>query len=371
MDSYQEDEDFMPQTSPAGREQDYIKADSRDLSNANSHDLWKSASADLKRCSSAGSVASRRSLDVRLVGGRYRTVKFLGKGTSASVWESVDDNTGQRCAIKIFDKQKGDWGTRQKQVWREAKLLELLVHPSIVKIQSTFDTTNKFYLLLELVVGGSLRELIAQQPTPGLGEEQARYLFEQICSGLAFCHGHNVVHRDMKLENILVEAVTCCVKIIDFGFALRLRSPDQQLKIFCGTPSYMAPELVMGKEYSGFSTDIWSLGVVLFGTLAGRLPFEGKTESQLYAKIRRGGYRIPDNVPELPRRVIAGILRIDARSRPSAAQILQHRWIRQEDGDDDIGPLRPSSVPACVRRMRPTQSAVGHREECSNSFAHH
>jgi len=238
-----------------------------------------------------------------------------------------------------------------------------LNHPAIVKVCETFDAPFKFHIVMELVVGGSLRELLSKQPSPGLGEVTCRDLFEQICDGVHFCHVRNIVHRDLKLENILLESSTGSAKIIDFGFAVQLRSVDQRLRVFCGTPSYMAPELVMGKEYSGFCTDMWALGVVLFAMLSGRLPFEGQTESQLYAKIRRGSFRFPDGVSELPRRVVAGILRIDAAGRPTAAQALQHRWVRPENGEAKDAPkwggppshearVRPSSVPAYMRRLR-------------------
>lgn len=294
-----------------------------------------------------------------LVADKYRMVRYLGKGTSAQVWEAVDVAKGDRVAIKVFDRHKGNWDSRKKQAVREAKLLQTLNHPAIVKAYETFDGPFKFHIVMELIVGGHLRELVAQQPKPGLGEATSRSLFEQICGGLRWCHSRNVVHRDLKLENIILEAATGSAKIIDFGFAVQLRSHEQRLRVFCGTPSYMAPELVMGKEYSGFCTDMWALGVVLFGMIAGQLPFVGQTESQLYAKIRRGGFRFPDFVAEQPQRVVSGILRIDAASRPTASQALQHRWVTQQANDtpewggaQSAPRVRPSSVPAYMRRMR-------------------
>lgn len=316
---------------------------------------------EAKRCMSAGSL-QKPTPPHGLVGEKYRMVHYLGKGTSAQVWEAVDEREGKsdrKVAIKVFDKHKGNWASRSKQAIREAKLLQALNHPAIVKVFETFDAPFKFHIVLELLTGGSLRQLLVSQRSPGLDEVTCRNLFEQICGGLRFCHGRNIVHRDLKLENIILESPTGPAKIIDFGFALQLRSFEQRLRVFCGTPSYMAPELVMGKEYSGFCTDMWALGIVLFGMLTGRLPFEGQTESQLFSKIRRGTFRFPEGVSELPQRLISGILRIDAPSRSTASQALQHRWVTQQTNDTSEGQsqqsvprARPSSVPAYMRRLR-------------------
>jgi MAP/microtubule affinity-regulating kinase len=287
--------------------------------------------------------------------GRYRTVGFLGRGMSASVWEAVDESGNLNFAVKMFDKSKGNWASKEKQAVREARLLEKLKHPAIVQVLDTVDTHSKYHIVLELVIGGSLRELLSKQPSPGLGEVLSSRYFEKICDGIAYCHAKNIVHRDLKLENILLESATNNVKIIDFGFALLLKSPEQRLRIFCGTPSYMAPELIMGKEYSGFSTDMWALGVVLFGMLVGRLPFEGQTESQLYAKIRRGTFRFSEGLADTPKRVVSGLLKIDAANRPTAAQVLRHPWVRTaatQDNDEISNTVRtrPSSVPVSTRR---------------------
>jgi serine/threonine protein kinase len=307
-----------------------------------------------------------------LLAGKYRTIQYLGRGTSATVWEAVDEASGEKYAVKVFDKHKGNWSNRQKQAVREAKLLQSLNHPAIVTVCETFDAPFKFHIVMQLVVGASLREVLRQQSSPGLAEDMSRKLFEQICDGLRYCHTRNIAHRDVKLENILLEFATGAAKIIDFGFAVQMKSGGQRSRVFCGTPSYMAPELVMGKEYCGLCTDMWALGVVLYGMLVGQLPFQGQTESQLYAKIRRGSFRFPDGLSELPRRLVSGLLRIDAPGRPTAAQALQHRWVRPQACEEvNDAPkwgrpqsaaachearARPSSVPATMRRLRTPHS---------------
>lgn len=117
------------------------------------------------------------------------------------------------------------------------------------------------------------------------------------------------------------------VKIIDFGFATQVASRDTKLRAFCGTPSYMAPEIVRGEGYSGFATDVWALGVVVFALLSGTLPFVGRTEIQLYAKIRRGTFSCPDLLGDLPKRLVRATLRLEASSRPSTAILLRQSWV--------------------------------------------
>eukprot|EP00438_Fugacium_kawagutii_P012641 Skav215596 [mRNA] locus=scaffold666:281211:294284:+ [translate_table: standard] len=137
-----------------------------------------------------------------------------------------------------------------------------------------------------LVDGESLRAYAHRQP--------CHKLPEQVVDGVTYCHDHLVAHRDLKLENLLLDKSREGVKIIDFGFAAHVPSKETKLKAFCGTPSYMAPEIIRGEGYSGFAADVWALGVVIFALLSGTLPFAAKTEMQLYARIRRASFTFPD-----------------------------------------------------------------------------
>jgi serine/threonine protein kinase len=129
----------------------------------------------------------------------------------------------------------------------------------------------------------------------------------------------NICHRDLKLENILIDERNQ-VKIIDFGFSVNTPM-DSRLKVFCGTPSYMAPEIVAKREYNGYHTDIWALGVILYLMLCGNYPFKGITERELYTKIGKGGYTISDSIPHEARRLIARMLCVDPNKRPTIREV--------------------------------------------------
>ena len=125
-------------------------------------------------------------------------------------------------------------------------------------------------------------------------EEKAKHIIKQLLSILSYLHTRNVTHRDIKLENIIIDK-RGVIKLIDFGFCC-CSSPDVKLKIFCGTPSYMCPEIVMKREYTGPPTDIWATGILLFAMLCGCFPFRGTNDKDLYKKIARGIFDFPDHI---------------------------------------------------------------------------
>lgn len=165
--------------------------------------------------------------------------------------------------------------------------MKILKSEYFPKLFANFDDQNVSVLVQEYVSGQSLFQLIkAKGQKAGLGEDQAKYYFKQIMEAVRFMHGHLICHRDLKLENILVSDRNR-VKIIDFGFSIRTQE-DVPLKIFCGTSSYMSPEIVRKAQYNGFKSDVWALGVVLYVMLTGKFPFKAKTEKELFARIQTG-----------------------------------------------------------------------------------
>lgn len=283
-----------------------------------------------------------RSLSSKIFSGSYSVAKFLGRGASASVWEAVRSDNEQRVAVKVFDQGQRD----KRQAHREMKVLSRVRHPRIVEAFEVIETPRYAQLVCELVDGESLRAFSHRQPCHKLSEQAARLYYRQVVEGVSVCHERLVAHRDLKLENVLLDKGREGVKIIDFGFAAHVPSKETKLKAFCGTPSYMAPEIIRGEGYSGFAADMWALGVVLFALLSGTLPFSAKTEMQLYARIRRGSFTFPDCLGDSQKRLLRGVMRKDATARPSASALLQHAWVA---GRDDAGHL--SSVAAATALM--------------------
>ena len=171
-------------------------------------------------------------------------------------------------------------------------MLKLLDHQNIVKLHELIDTPNQIYIVLEYVKGTSLQELAREKAKSQFKLNETRRIFKQVAEALHYMHSKNIVHRDLKLDNILVEEETRMVKLIDFGFSVVVNAATQgQLKIFCGTPSYMAPEIVRRAEaYAGKPVDMWALGVLLYVMLSGQLPFRGANEAELFECIRNGHF---------------------------------------------------------------------------------
>jgi serine/threonine-protein kinase HSL1 (negative regulator of Swe1 kinase) len=193
--------------------------------------------------------------------------------------------------------------------------------------------------VLEYVDNGELFEHISANGR--LEEEEAMKYFRQILSAVGYCHSFNICHRDLKPENILMTKEGD-VKIADFGMAALHQSPDHKLKTSCGSPHYAAPEIIRGANYRGDKVDIWSLGVILYATLAGRLPFDvdgGGREflAPLLAKIRKGAYEMPLEFSRDAQSLIFRILQVNPRDRINLSQIWRHPLLRKYDYLDNLG----------------------------------
>ncbi|CAH1795903.1 unnamed protein product [Owenia fusiformis] len=257
--------------------------------------------------------------------GFYDIERTIGKGNFAVVKLAKHRITKTEVAIKIIDKTQLD-DTNLIKVRREIKILKLLEHPSIIRLYQVMETKNMLYLVSEYAPNGEIFDYIAQHGR--MTEPEARRKFWQILSAVEYCHDRHVVHRDLKAENLLLDA-HMNIKIADFGFG-NFFTPSELMATWCGSPPYAAPEVFEGKKYLGPQIDIWSLGVVLYVLVCGALPFDGQTLQTLRDRVLSGRFRIPFFMSTDCEHLIRRMLVLDPNKRYSIAQIKRHKWMLME-----------------------------------------
>ncbi|KAL0359661.1 UNVERIFIED_CONTAM: SNF1-related protein kinase catalytic subunit alpha KIN10 [Sesamum angustifolium] len=269
-----------------------------------------------------GAISGRKSGRDLLL--RYKVGKTLGFGLSGKVKLAVHNLTGLKVAIKIFD-VRSIANVEAEKVRREINIMKQLFHPHIVRLFEVIDTPSYVYVVMEYMSSGELFYYLTEKGK--LHEDEARRFFQQIISGVEYCHQHLVVHRDLKPENLLLDSEHN-IKIADFSLGNTMRD-GHFLKTCCGSPNYAAPELICGKIYAGPEVDVWSCGVILYTLLCGRLPFDDDNFAGLYAKIKSGVYTVPNHLSESARDLIARILVVDPMQRISIPEIRRHPWFQK------------------------------------------
>ena len=250
----------------------------------------------------------------------------IGKGAYATVRCARNTQTSSKVAIKIYDKFKLITPSRKKNAEREIKILTRLNHPNIVKLYKTVENKRSLNLVMEYVSGCSLTSYLKQKSSRRLEESEARGIFRQVIEALDYCHGLGISHRDIKLDNILIDAQHC-IKLIDFGFSTCF-SNEKKVKLFCGTPSYMSPEIVSKQESHGPPSDIWAAGILLFVLLSGSFPFKAPHSADLYVKIQKGSFLMPPHISPDAASLIKAMLSSDPLKRPVAKAVLDYPWLR-------------------------------------------
>lgn len=259
--------------------------------------------------------------------GRYEIGKLLGHGTFAKVYHARNVKTDQSVAIKVIDKEKILKGGLIAHIKREISILRRVRHPNIVQLFEVMATKAKIYFVMEYVRGGELFNKVAKGR---LKEEVARKYFQQLISAVAFCHARGVYHRDLKPENLLLDE-NGDLKVSDFGLSAvsdQIRQ-DGLFHTFCGTPAYVAPEVLGRKGYDAAKVDIWSCGVILFVLMAGYLPFQDQNIMAMYKKIYKGEFRCPRWFsPELIR-LSNKLLDTNPETRITIPEIMENRWFKK------------------------------------------
>ncbi|KAK7412460.1 hypothetical protein VNO78_03924 [Psophocarpus tetragonolobus] len=259
--------------------------------------------------------------------GRFEIGKLLGHGTFAKVYYARNLKSGEGVAIKVIDKEKILKGGLVAHIKREISILRRVRHPNIVQLFEVMATKSKIYFVMEYVRGGELFNKVAKGR---LKEEVARKYFQQLISAVAFCHARGVYHRDLKPENLLLDD-NGNLKVSDFGLSAvsdQIRQ-DGLFHTFCGTPAYVAPEVLARKGYDGAKVDLWSCGVVLFVLMAGYLPFHDQNVMAMYKKIYRGEFRCPRWFSPDLSRLLARLLDTKPETRIPIPEIMENKWFKK------------------------------------------
>ncbi|CAB3976705.1 serine threonine- kinase 33-like [Paramuricea clavata] len=266
----------------------------------------------------------------------YEFRQELGRGSFGRVYEAQCQTTGLKWAVKSVNKEKaGSYAV--KMLEREVNIMKMIDHQHVVCLNEVYETPTKMFLVMELCDQGELCDLLRVRKT--LNENETLTVIRQLADAIAYLHDLDIVHRDLKLENILlckpVNDEPINIKISDFGLSYIKGSGEAMMQSVCGTPMYMAPEVIDEHEYSR-QCDIWSIGVILFTLLTGSPPFQAPTEEKLYQLIKQGqlDFTHPcwQTINESAKNLLEGMLEVDPAHRSTAMEIKDHPWV---NGDNE------------------------------------
>ncbi|KAJ8755287.1 hypothetical protein K2173_019085 [Erythroxylum novogranatense] len=262
----------------------------------------------------------------RILFGKYEMGRLLGQGTFAKVYKGKNMATQEQVAIKVIHKDLVKKQGLMDQIKREISVMHLVKHPNIVELKEVLATKSKVFFVMEYVRGG---ELFAKVEKGKLKEDVGRKYFQQLISAVDYCHSRGVSHRDLKPENLLLDDKED-LKVSDFGFSALPEHHwnDGLLHTQCGTPAYVAPEVLRKKGYDGAKADIWSCGVILFVLLAGYLPFKNSNLMKMYVKILKAEYEFPPWFSKGAKELISKLLVVDPRKRITIPEIKKTSWFQ-------------------------------------------
>ncbi|KAL4497270.1 hypothetical protein ABPG72_011205 [Tetrahymena utriculariae] len=261
----------------------------------------------------------------------YKVLHVIGKGAFAKVCLAVQLLTGKFVAIKLIDKSILRSESAKKRVLQEVQILKKLNnHKHVLKLLEVFENRKLIFIVTEYFKGQDLMKMMKERNGQPYTENQVRYMLTQIISGLTYIHGNMVLHRDIKLDNILVDS-QLNLKIIDFGIS-RIIQKDQKMMEQCGTPAFLAPEIIANKGYEGFGSDLWSLGVLIYILLFGKVPFKGNNLTELHRNILNGVLPLDEmretNVSQEAQDLLQKILKLKVKERINLEGIISSPWMK-------------------------------------------
>ncbi|VIO86020.1 conserved hypothetical protein [Brugia malayi] len=270
---------------------------------------------------------------------RFEITKKLGSGTYGKVSLAYDHKTEREVAVKLIKKSAIENKQDLVRIRREIRIMSALNHPNIIQIFEVFENRDKIILVMEYASGGELYDYVSTFGS--LPEPEARRIFRQITSAILYCHKHKVAHRDLKLENILLDADNNA-KIADFGLS-NYFSDKTLLNTFCGSPLYASPEIINGTPYRGPEVDCWSLGILLYTLVYGSMPFDGRDFNRMVRQIKRGAYFEPDT-PSTASMLIRNMLRVNPERRADIDEIASHWWLNLDENMPVIQELPENQI---------------------------
>jgi len=254
----------------------------------------------------------------------YRIGRLLGMGAFGKVNLGMHKLTGKLVAVKSIKKEYLNNERSKKKVMQEYSNLKHLRHPNVIRLHENFETDKRILIVTELCSGGDLLNYVKIRKR--LPEPMAKFVFKQLIKGLQHCHNRGVVHRDIKLDNILLNS-SGELKICDFGVSRMVRRGERIVE-YCGTPAYIAPEILRGKGYEGFGVDIWSAGVALYAILYGTAPFKSNNIKGLQSLIKKGKYSLKEDISYDARDMLRRLLERHPSKRITIDEILEHKWMQ-------------------------------------------
>ncbi|KAF9614966.1 hypothetical protein IFM89_021396 [Coptis chinensis] len=258
--------------------------------------------------------------------GKYEVGRTIGEGTFAKVKFAHNTETGESVAMKVLAKTTILKHKMVNQIKREISIMKIVRHPNIVRLHEVLASRTKIYIVLEFVTGGELFDKIVHQGR--LSENESRRYFQQLIDAVDYCHSKGVYHRDLKPENLLIDSQGN-LKISDFGLSALPRQGVGLLHTTCGTPNYVAPEVLRHQGYNGSAADIWSCGVILYVIMAGYLPFDETDLPTLYKKISTADFSFPTWFSPASKSFISRILDPNPRARIQIVGIKNDPWFRK------------------------------------------
>ncbi|ORY94502.1 kinase domain protein, partial [Syncephalastrum racemosum] len=284
----------------------------------------------------------------------YTKRSFLGEGGFARCYK-VSNTQGRFYAAKVISKSTLREPQNKQKLFAEINIHRSMKHRTIVRFYGCFEDSNNVYLIVELCENKTLADMIKRRVR--ITEEETRYFLVQLLEACRYMHDNRVIHRDIKLSNIFLDK-NMDPKLGDFGLAALLLSSQDRKKTVCGTPNYIAPEILFPKKGHDHKVDLWSIGVVMFTLLVGKHPFQQSDVKQIYKKIRENSslptYTFPPNadvpISDAAKDLISKLLVNDPSQRLSVPEILQHPFFQE-------GRL-PENIPVSARKYAPTEEEM-------------